>query len=128
MVGLNVWLHSIHRAESPLCQTCHRREDIPHFIFFCSRFTHHPSDILQTKKESAIHYYVTSTPLIACPHTMTPPHLNLTLNIPSSHFNTTAPSHQLYFHLTASTLIDFIIIVPDERGRVSHPARAEKPP
>ncbi|KAJ7865524.1 hypothetical protein B0H13DRAFT_1454904, partial [Mycena leptocephala] len=41
MVGLNAWLHKIHRAESPLCQTRHRREDIPHFIFFCSRFSHH---------------------------------------------------------------------------------------
>lgn len=41
MVGLNAWLFKIHRAESPLCQTCHQREDVTHFIFFCSRFTHH---------------------------------------------------------------------------------------
>ncbi|KAJ6597869.1 hypothetical protein B0H10DRAFT_2325309, partial [Mycena sp. CBHHK59/15] len=31
----------IHRAESPLCQTCQRREDVSHFLFFCSRFHHH---------------------------------------------------------------------------------------
>ncbi|KAJ7635493.1 hypothetical protein DFH06DRAFT_921833, partial [Mycena polygramma] len=43
MVGLNAWLFKIHRAESPLCQTCQRREDIPHFVFFCSRFAHHRS-------------------------------------------------------------------------------------
>ncbi|KAJ6467082.1 hypothetical protein C8R47DRAFT_924611, partial [Mycena vitilis] len=41
MVGLNAWLHKIRCAESPLCQTCQRREDVPHFIFFCSRFSHH---------------------------------------------------------------------------------------
>ncbi|KAJ7903939.1 hypothetical protein B0H13DRAFT_1577011, partial [Mycena leptocephala] len=40
-IAINAWLHKIHRAESPLCQTCQRREDVPHFIFFCSRFTHH---------------------------------------------------------------------------------------
>ncbi|KAJ6617848.1 hypothetical protein B0H10DRAFT_2218239 [Mycena sp. CBHHK59/15] len=43
MVGLNSWLHKIHRADSPLCPTCHRREDVAHFIFFCSRFSHHRS-------------------------------------------------------------------------------------
>ncbi|KAJ7838838.1 hypothetical protein B0H13DRAFT_1650513 [Mycena leptocephala] len=41
MVSLNAWLYKIHRAESPLCQTCQCREDVPHFIFFCSRFTYH---------------------------------------------------------------------------------------
>ncbi|KAJ7673694.1 hypothetical protein DFH06DRAFT_979072 [Mycena polygramma] len=41
MVGLNAWLHKIRPAESPLCQTCQRRKDIPHFIFFCSRYAHH---------------------------------------------------------------------------------------
>ncbi|KAJ7108961.1 hypothetical protein C8R43DRAFT_905095, partial [Mycena crocata] len=41
MVALNAWLHKIHRADSPLCPPCHRREDVPHFIFFCSRFAHH---------------------------------------------------------------------------------------
>ncbi|KAJ7646449.1 hypothetical protein DFH06DRAFT_997610 [Mycena polygramma] len=40
MVGLNAWLHKIRRAESPLCQTCQRREDVQHFVFFCSRYTH----------------------------------------------------------------------------------------
>ncbi|KAJ6543686.1 hypothetical protein B0H10DRAFT_1853846 [Mycena sp. CBHHK59/15] len=28
-------------SESPLCQTCHRREDVSHFLFFCSRYHHH---------------------------------------------------------------------------------------
>jgi hypothetical protein len=41
MVGLNAWLYKIRRADSPLCATCNQREDVPHFIFFCSRFSHH---------------------------------------------------------------------------------------
>ncbi|KAJ7274721.1 hypothetical protein C8J57DRAFT_1505481 [Mycena rebaudengoi] len=41
MVGLNSWLHKIRRTDSPLCPTCHRCEDVPHFIFFCTRFSHH---------------------------------------------------------------------------------------
>ncbi|KAJ7854688.1 hypothetical protein B0H14DRAFT_3449434 [Mycena olivaceomarginata] len=74
MAGLNAWLHSIHRAESPLCQTCQRREDISHFIFSApgshtiasiyvqpSAARPHPSATSsQTKKESSTYYQPTT--------------------------------------------------------------------
>ena len=61
MVGLSDWLHKIHRAESPLCQTCQRREDVPHFIFFCSRFSHHriPLRAALGRKATSLGYLLT---------------------------------------------------------------------
>lgn len=62
MVGLNAWLHKIRRAESPLCQICQRREDVPHFIFFCSCFTHFRSPLRTAlgRKASSLGYLLTN--------------------------------------------------------------------
>ncbi|KAJ7723456.1 hypothetical protein DFH07DRAFT_695397, partial [Mycena maculata] len=62
MVGLNAWLFKIHRAESPLCQTCQRREDVPHFVFFCSRFTHHRTKLRTAlgRKATSLSYLLTN--------------------------------------------------------------------
>ncbi|KAJ6471803.1 hypothetical protein C8R47DRAFT_987993, partial [Mycena vitilis] len=62
MVGLNAWLHKIRRADSPLCQTCQRKEDVPHFIFFCSRYSHHRT-LLRTalgRKATSLGYLLTN--------------------------------------------------------------------
>ncbi|KAJ6478662.1 hypothetical protein DFH09DRAFT_1341829 [Mycena vulgaris] len=62
MVGLNAWLHKIHLADSPLCPTCQRREDVPHFLFFCSRFHHHriPLRAALGRKANSIGYLLTT--------------------------------------------------------------------
>lgn len=62
MVGLNGWLHKIHRADTPLCPTCQRIEDVPHFLFFCTRF-HHNRVHLRTalgRKANSIGYLLTT--------------------------------------------------------------------
>ncbi|KAJ7912699.1 hypothetical protein B0H13DRAFT_1613177, partial [Mycena leptocephala] len=61
MIDLNAWLFKIHRAESPLCQTCQPREDVPHYIFFCSRFAHHRTSLRTAlgRKATSLGYILT---------------------------------------------------------------------
>ncbi|KAJ7856047.1 hypothetical protein B0H13DRAFT_1603622, partial [Mycena leptocephala] len=61
MIGVNAWLFKIHRAESPLCQTCQPREDVPHYIFFCSRFAHHRTSLRTAlgRKATSVGYLLT---------------------------------------------------------------------
>jgi ribonuclease HI len=61
-VALNSFLHKIGQHDNGLCETCHTPEDVNHFFFFCSRFTHQ-RELLKSslgRHSNSLHYLLSS--------------------------------------------------------------------